>query len=283
MAHHFESSWFDPAKDVGAAAEHSPYRWNGLSWQYRGADYVNERVVGVQATAWHFVATVRNTSVPAPMRAVLWWGTDDHSYSPKIPVHGGAAAVHVSYDDANCTGRAVCREAVSLPGSVTEFTWDSAWWLSNLVADQVYTRKDRAAPVVLRRMALIDAELNAELEKTDAAALAAFAAGQSGLALEVLTTHAVTVGAKASKAWSDLWQQLVVSFIDGRITKLDPADHVSGATKEAASFTDSWKAKVIADTGDKYLVPVSTLSSAHVTKPSSHRAISKLTIKGVVG
>ena len=30
MGSHYEGSWFDPAVDVGAGAEHSPYRWNGL-------------------------------------------------------------------------------------------------------------------------------------------------------------------------------------------------------------------------------------------------------------
>ena len=43
------------------------------------------------------------------MRAVLWWGADDHSYSPKIPIHGGATAIHYSYDDHNCTGARSCR------------------------------------------------------------------------------------------------------------------------------------------------------------------------------
>ncbi len=33
MSSHFEGSWFDPSKDIGAGAEHNPYRWNGLEWQ----------------------------------------------------------------------------------------------------------------------------------------------------------------------------------------------------------------------------------------------------------
>ena len=48
---HFEGSWFSPYTDVGAGAEHSPYRWNGLTWEYEGRTYVNERVVGTQHTA----------------------------------------------------------------------------------------------------------------------------------------------------------------------------------------------------------------------------------------
>ena len=33
MSDHYQGTWFDPAVDVGAGAEHSPYRWNGLSWE----------------------------------------------------------------------------------------------------------------------------------------------------------------------------------------------------------------------------------------------------------
>ena len=56
---------------------------------------------------------------------------------------------------------------------------------------------------------------------------------------------------------------------------------MSGATKEAAQFTDAWKAKVIADTGDKYKVP-SSARRANTEQPA-HRVISKLKIKGVIG
>ena len=45
----------------------------GLSWTGPdGSAYVNERVVGTQATAWHFVAVV-NATEPAPMRVLSWF------------------------------------------------------------------------------------------------------------------------------------------------------------------------------------------------------------------
>ena len=148
MSHHFQHTWFDPSADVGAGAELSPYRWNGLEWSYHGDKYVNERIVGTHYTAWHFVTTLR-TKMPKLLGALQHWGADDHSYAPKIPVHGGAHAVLPSYDDFNCTARVACRAAAGLPGNVLNFSWDSAWWVNNVVADAVYTRKDRAAPVAL--------------------------------------------------------------------------------------------------------------------------------------
>ena len=71
---------------------------------------------------------VGSEAVPKPMRALMYWGADDHSFSPKIPVHGGASAVHASYDDANCTARSACRAAAGLPGNIMNLSMDSAWW-----------------------------------------------------------------------------------------------------------------------------------------------------------
>eukprot|EP00966_Prymnesium_polylepis_P135066 3122101-Prymnesium_polylepis.1 len=57
---------------------------------------------------------------------------------------------------------------------------------------------------------------------------------------------------------------------------------VTGASKAAATFNDAWKAKVVADTGDKYKVP-SSAAGAKLVEAPAHRTISKLKIKGVIG
>ena len=216
------------------------------------------------------------------MRAVLWWGADDHSMSPKIPIHGGATALDSSYDDANCTSRSVCRRENGLPGTVTELSWDAAWWLNNLVADIVYTRFDRAAPVVRGAKQALDGQLEASLAAAEQAARAAFDAGDAANATAVLTAHAVAAGLQATQTWQQLWQSLMVSFIDGRVTTDDPDDHVCGCAKTSVDFSDEWGAKVVADTGDKYLVPESGAERARAAKPHPKRApIPKLAIKGV--
>ena len=230
------------------------------------------------------------------MRAVLWFGADDHSWSPKIPIHGGAREVHRSYDDGDCAGRSACRRALGLPGTTTEFSLENAWWLSTIVADQVYTRYDRAAPTVWRAKEALDARLAARLADAEAAATALFAAGDAGAALAVLDAHAVAAGALASETWLGLWQKLLVAYVDGRVTTVDEDDEVCGCAKESAAFTDAWKTKVVADTGDKYLArsdaktdddgrPKTMLRSARAELPRRHHAFparAKLDIRGVV-
>ena len=88
---------------------------------------MNERVVGVQYTAWHytawhFVASVQ-ASRPAASRALVWWGADDHTWSPKVPLFGSATAVHRTYEDGNCSARLQCRQDLGLPGDMMNFSW----------------------------------------------------------------------------------------------------------------------------------------------------------------
>ncbi len=314
MSGHYEDTFFDPAKDAGAGSEHTPYRWNGLQWELGTTRYVNERVVGTQSTSWHFVASLR-ADVPKPMGVLMHWGADDHTWAPKIPIHGGATAVHAScgsrrprictpsphpvrnvasalrsarpaslanrYDDSNCTGRDACRLANGLEGTVLNFSWNSAWWVAQAVADQVYTRMDRAAPVVRKAQQELHDKLDAACQDAEAAAKAKFAAGDVAGGQAMLTAQAVQAGADATKAWTALWQQLTMLFVDGKMTKPNPKDEVCGCDKPSATFNDAWKAKVVADDGDHYLVPNQKLpliaASQHHNKPTRN----KLTIRGV--
>ncbi|KAJ8599984.1 hypothetical protein CTAYLR_001808 [Chrysophaeum taylorii] len=286
MASHYEGSWFDPSVDVGAGPEHSPYRYNGLEWTLKNQTFVNERPVGTQYTGWHFVSTIR-ADVPPPMKALLWWGADDHSWSPAIPIHGGATEVHPSYDGQDCAGRSECRRARGLPGTVTDFDVEAAWWVNNLVADTVYTRYDRAAPVVEAAMARLEATLSAKLEVAEDEASRLEEEGLRSEALQVLSRHAVEAGAVATQTWTALWQRLVVLFIDGKITKPDPTDGVCGCVKDSAEFSNEWKQKVVDDTGNKYEEPPTQdpmlRAAKGLRRRASRRPIHKLDIKGVAG
>ena len=71
-------------------------------------------------------------------------------------------------------------------------------------------------------------------------------------------------------------------------TVTNAADPVCGCTKERATFSDAWKTKVIADTGDHYLQPPSP-PSMEVEAEADARHLHdkptrpKLSIRGVVG
>ena len=50
----------------------------------------------------------------------------------------------------------------------------------------------------------------------------------------------------------------MVTFADGLTTSADPTSLFCGCKKSAPSFSSAWKAKVIADTSDRYRLPDSS-------------------------
>lgn len=255
MSSTFQGSWFDPSLDVSAGPEHSPYRWNGLSWtSSTGDSFVNERVVGTQATAWHYVAVV-NPKEPAPMRALSWFGVDDHAYAPKVPLFGGAIAVHRSYDDGNCSARVACRQELELPGYMMEFTWDSAFWVNSAVAQLVYAAKDRAAPIVAAARCAFETDLAPQVTATADEARAKFESGDNEGGVAALTALAVASTAEATVRWTALWQQLMVANSDGYSATADPTNLMCGCKKAGASYKTQYLDEVVAETGDHYRLP----------------------------
>lgn len=251
----FQGSWFDTSLDVGSGPEHNTYRWNGLSWQSANGDsYVNERVVGTQATAWHYVAEV-NPKEPAPMRALSWFGVDDHAYAPKVPLYGGATSVHRSYDDGNCSARVACRQELGLPGYMMEFSWDSAMWVNSAVAQQVYSAEDRARPIVQAARCAFETEMAPHVTATADEARAQFDSGDNEGGIATLTRLAVRATAAATARWTALWQELMVANVDGYSATVDESNLLCGCHKAAAQFSTDFLEKVIADTGDHYRLP----------------------------
>jgi hypothetical protein len=133
---------FNGTVDAGAEAAHNPYRLGPLTFTVGEAKYVNERAISTQSTAWHFTAHV-NPTVPAAVGAILWFGADDTKHSLNVPFYAasmGADDVPLGWSGLDCMGRSTCRRTKQLPGTITDFSLDSAHWLFNLVANYAYTR-----------------------------------------------------------------------------------------------------------------------------------------------
>ena len=161
---------------------------------------------------------------------------------------------------------------------MTNFSWSSAWWVNNAVADQVYTRSDRAAPVVLAARKELEASMETALATCEAQAKAQFEAGHFAAGQAILNAHAVEMGATATVAWTALWQRLTMLFYDGKTTTLDPTNEVCGCDRPSAVFTDAWAQKVVQDDGDHYRVPnQKSLAGRPHDKPTRD----KLSIRGV--
>mmetsp|Transcript_14619 Transcript_14619/g.35644 ORF Transcript_14619/g.35644 Transcript_14619/m.35644 type:complete len:430 (+) Transcript_14619:1886-3175(+) len=220
MRRRFESTWFDPRgierSDVGAGPGHSPYRWRPLVWETSAGDrFVNERTIGVQQTAWSFVAESRSW-MPDPFKALMWWAPDDSSTGVRIPVYGGVTKIPKSFADP--VGQ-VPAAAVPLPGSVEadayKMNLDSAFWVYNLVANMAYgERFDEIYPVILDKIISYQGELLSQTQKMDSFLLESYADSPE-LCVKKATDFVATTGDKVTENWRSFWMYLFSRYRDG--------------------------------------------------------------------
>jgi dipeptidase len=227
MRDHFEGTPLDMTKDIGAGPYDLPYRWRPLTWKAGDNEYLNERAVSTQQTGFSFVAQARSW-LPDPIGGTFWFGVDDTYSTVYFPVYCGVTDVPKSY-------------AVGT-GSFNEFTWDSAWWVFNWVANYAYSRYS----VMIKDIQVVQGELEhkflADQGEVDAAALALYKQSPR-LARDYLTEYTKTTGEDVVKRWRKLGEFLLWKYLDGNEkTELGVVTH--------PGYPEEWYEKVAAATGD---------------------------------
>jgi len=155
MGTRLEGTWFDnrgiDRPDVGAGSGHSAYRWRPLIWKdTKGDEFVNERTVATQQTSWNFVSASRPWLPPA-IRAIQWWAPDDSATSLRVPVYGGITRVPYHFADSvgQLPGAAVSPKDAPKADALNP-SWDSAFWIWNLVSNLCYGERAQLVTEALR-------------------------------------------------------------------------------------------------------------------------------------
>ena len=93
--------------------------------------------------------------------------------------------------------------------------------MNNAVAKLVYSDYGRTAPVVTVAKAEFESWLEPKIAETEALALDLFGAGDDKAARGVLTQLAVEATGEATARWTELWQTIMVTNLDGGVATVD--------------------------------------------------------------
>lgn len=242
---HYEGTPFDVTKDAGAGPYEMPYRPTPLTWEHKGKKYFNERPISTQQTGFTVVAQVRDY-LPNTIGGVLWFGNDDPNMIAYTPIYAGATAVPKCY-------------AESTADAVT-FSWESAFWVCNWVANMTYPRYSQLFPSVetvrdelelgyIERQAKFEAEA-VEKAKEGSAELAAF-----------LTDYSVACAEGMLQEWRKLGEYLIVKYNDMTIKPQNEDGSFQrtpeglGARPVRPGFNEQYKETIVRQTGKKFLMP----------------------------
>ena len=246
MRDHYEGTPLDITNDMGATAYKMPYRLSPLTFEVDGQKYFNERPISTQQSAFTFVSQMR-ANLPDAVGGVLWFGTDDANMMVFTPVYC-------------CTNRLPECYSGEIADCVT-FSWDSAFWIYNWVADMIRPRYSL----------MIDDMRKVQNNLEDTYELAQAGIEQAAIALlekdpakgkEFLTNYTSMTAQCAVDAWKKLGEYLIVKYNDGVVkrTHKDGSfvrpqyEHGNGAPLVRPGYPKEFLEELVKATGDRYKV-----------------------------
>ncbi len=229
MRDHYEGTAYDMTKGLAAGPFGSPLRARGLQFSLDGESYSWERPISTQQAGFVMLAQCRSW-LPDPVGGVYWFTPDDPYTSCFTPLYCGMTRLPRAYTT----------------GEYGKFSWDSAWWVFNLVSNLTYDRWSRVLPDVLaaqtdneeRYMAMMPAidRAAAELMKQDEA-----------LARRFLTDWSVGTAEQLFEDWHELASAILSKHVDGYLRE--------GQRSRGVGYSEDWLRRVVGEQGQQLALP----------------------------
>ncbi len=240
MRDHFEDTPYDMTKDVGAGPYAVPYRWRPMTFKVDGKEYTHERAIATQQTGFSLVAQLRG-DLPESMRGLLWFGTDDANTCVYLPIF--------------CSVKEAPAQLAK--GDVNTFSWDSNFWVNNVVANQAYNRYSQMIPDIRR----VQKQLEDSIATDVKVAIEQIPEFDPELQATLTQDLADIWAKKATDAYRHLGEFLFVKFMDGNMKKTDAdgnfmkSEHGTPLYPDFPGYDDErYFQNIVRETGDRLRV-----------------------------
>jgi dipeptidase len=203
MRDHFEGTDLDMTRDAGAGPYKVPYRWRPMHFTVDGQEYLNERAIATQQTAFVIVPQMRGW-LPDALGGILWFGTDDADMTVFNPVYASSLDVPDCYRTGN--------------GDLLTFSWTSAFWIHNWVANMAYHKYSFMIRDIRRLQDEIEGGYETLLPAIEQAALEMHRHSPDEARM-FLTWFSRTNAGQVTERWKKLGEYLLVKYMDGNVKK----------------------------------------------------------------
>ncbi len=240
MRDHYEGTDLDMTKDIGAGSYKVPYRWRPMTFKVDGQSYFNERAIATQQTGFWFVAQMRQW-MPAHIGGILWFGVDDAASSVLVPMYCGIEKVPCEFAVGN--------------GDMLTFSWNSAFWIFNWVANMAYHRYDVMIQDINKVQSELEQQMNAYVAGVDAAALAMYDKNPQA-ARKFLTDFSINQTQNVVSRWKKLGEFLTVKYLDGNLHPEKDGEFLRNpygnpANPQFPGYDAEYYRKIVEQTGDR--------------------------------
>ena len=233
MRDHYEGTPVDMTKGLDAGPFGSPLRPRPMAFTLDGTSYTWERPISTQQTGCTYVANARGW-LPSAVGGVLWYGVDDTHTSCFLPLYAGNGSVPPSF----------------ARGSLQSFSWDSAWWVFNVVANFAQLRYSSMVEDIRAVQRELEGKffaLQPAIEKTALEMLAS----DPDRARRFLTDYSISAGEQVVRRWKELAEALFVKYNDGYVK------NQSGEPEERG-YPEPWLREVIKARPGQFDLPAGT-------------------------
>jgi len=231
MRDHYEGTDYDMTNGIDAGPYGSPNRWRPKTWVIDSVEYSWERPISTQQTGFSFVSQSRSW-LPDAVGGIYWYGVDDTYFTVYVPLYCGIDDVPESFT----------------VGSLQKFSWESAWWVFNFVANFAnlkYSHMIHDIQAVQSDLEGMFLALQPSVEKT----AIELAESNPKLMTRYLTDYSVSQGEMVVKRWRELGEYLLTKYNDGYIKDEEGEPQEMG-------YPESWLRKVLQSRPDQFRLPV---------------------------
>jgi dipeptidase len=241
MRDHYEGTPLDMTKGLDAGPYGSPLRARPMTFTVDGATYSWERPISTQQTGCSFVSQSR-ASLPDPVGGVLWYGVDDTFLSCYFPLYAGIDAVPAPF----------------ATGDMRHFSWDSAWWVFNVVANYAQLKFSYMSKDIVKVQQELEGNffaLQPAIEKTASDMLKA----DPERCRRFLSDYSVSAGDQVFRRWKALAENLFTRYNDGYVAdgKSEPLE---------LGYPEGWLREVVRSNPDRLRLP----KGASAQSPNSY-------------
>ena len=203
MRDHYEGTKMDMTKDIGAGPFECPYRWRPMTLKVDSIAYVQERATSTQQTGFVFVAQSRSW-LPDPVGGIFWFGVDDTYTMVFSPMYCGMNKVPEAFRVGN--------------GDMLHFSPTSAFWTFSMVSNWAYTKYNYMIKDIQPVQQELETKYIAETAGIDKKAADLYKKDKAA-GIKYITDYSVKTGQATVKRWQEMYQYLLVKYIDGNIKK----------------------------------------------------------------
>jgi len=230
MRDHFEGTPYDMTKGVDAGPFNSPFRLRPLVFHVDGEEFMHERPISSPHAGFTVVHQSR-ASLPDAVGGVTWFTPDDASTSCFTPLYSSIDALPPAY----------------VAGDYRKFSWQSAFWIMNLVSNLAYDRWSHVFPDVQAAQAKQEGAI-LKMQPIIEEAAAKLVATDPALARSFLTSYSTSTAENVFKAWQGLAEEILTRHVDGYVKDAD------GEARETG-YPEEWLREVVKSRPGRFTVP----------------------------